>query len=144
MENDLIILGDLPLLKKSGLFSGATCPHIFKVVFLGATCPQTHTGLFSRATYPHILTLVYFQGRPAHTLTRVYFHGRPALLIGFTWDHIWRFPLTKAKFCVVRLNWDPFADPLQPEPKLLCAVRIDWDSFRQSPLTRTKTPVWLG
>jgi hypothetical protein len=40
------------LLKKNGLFPGATCPHIFKVV--------------------------YFQGRPAHTLTLVYFHGRPA------------------------------------------------------------------
>jgi len=51
-ENDLIILGDLPSLKKSGLFSVAT--------------------------YPHILKVVYFQGRPAHTLTLVYFHGRPA------------------------------------------------------------------
>jgi hypothetical protein len=45
-------LGRLALLKKSSLFSGATCPHILKVV--------------------------YFQGRPAHTLTLVYFHGRPA------------------------------------------------------------------
>jgi hypothetical protein len=35
-ESGLIILGDLPILKKSGLFS--------------------------RVTYPHILTLVYFQG----------------------------------------------------------------------------------
>jgi len=52
-ESGLIILGDLSILKKSGLFSRATCPH-------------THTGLFSRATFPHILTLVYFQGRPAH------------------------------------------------------------------------------
>jgi hypothetical protein len=49
-ENDLIILGDLPLLKKDGLFSGATSPH-------------THT--------------VYFHGRPALKLTLVYFHGRP-------------------------------------------------------------------
>jgi hypothetical protein len=92
-ESGLIILGDLPILKKSGLFSRATCPH-------------THTSLFSWATCPHILTLVYFQGRPAHmlsrrsifrgdlpththaglfsratcphTLTVVYFHGRPA------------------------------------------------------------------
>jgi hypothetical protein len=48
--NDLIILGDLPILKKDGLFSGATSPH-------------THT--------------VYFHGRPALKLTLVYFHGRP-------------------------------------------------------------------
>jgi hypothetical protein len=53
-ENGLIILGDLSILKKIGLFSRATCLH-------------THISLFSRATYPHILTLVYFQGRPAHT-----------------------------------------------------------------------------
>jgi len=112
-EDGLIILGDLPILKKSGLFSSATCPH-------------THTGLFSRATCPHTLIVVYFQGRPAHThshcsifmgdlphahslwsifrgdlpththtglfsratcpyiLTLVYFHGRPALLIRLT------------------------------------------------------------
>jgi hypothetical protein len=85
-ESGLINLGDLPILKKSGLFSRATCPH-------------THTGLFSQATCPHILTLVYFQGRSPHTysrcglfswatyphiLTLVYFHGRPALLIGLT------------------------------------------------------------
>ena len=48
-ENGLIILGDLPFLKKSGLFSKATCPH-------------THTSLFSGVTYPHILMLVYFHG----------------------------------------------------------------------------------
>jgi hypothetical protein len=64
-EKDLIILGDLPLLKKIGLLSRATCPH-------------TLTGLFSRATCPHMFILVYFQGRPAHTLTMVYFQGRPA------------------------------------------------------------------
>jgi len=92
-ESGLINLGDLPILKKSGLFSRATCPH-------------THCGLFSRATCPHIHTLVYFHGRPAHTYSRwsvfkgdlpthslwsifmgdlpthtlivVYFHGRPA------------------------------------------------------------------
>jgi len=56
-ESGLIILGDLPILKKSGLFSRATCPH-------------THCGLFSRATCPHILTLAYFQGRPPHTHSR--------------------------------------------------------------------------
>ena len=43
-------MGDLSLLKKDCLFSGATCPH-------------THT--------------VYFHGRPALKLTLVYFHGRP-------------------------------------------------------------------
>jgi hypothetical protein len=43
-ENGLIILGDLPILKKIDLFSRATCQHI--------------------------LTLVYFQGRPAHTYSR--------------------------------------------------------------------------
>jgi hypothetical protein len=92
-ESGLIILGDLPILKKSGLFSRATCPH-------------THTGLFSRVTCPNILIVVYFQGRPAQTyslwsifrgdlpkhthvglfsgptcpniLTLVYFHRRPA------------------------------------------------------------------
>ena len=104
-KNDLIILGDLPLLKKNGLFLGvtsphthtslfsqATCPHTLIVVyfqgdqpthtqsglFSGATSPYTHTGLFSWATCPSILKVVYFQGRPAHTLTLVYFHGRPA------------------------------------------------------------------
>ena len=56
-ENGLIILGDLPILKKIGLFSRATCPH-------------THTSLFSRTTCPHILIVVYFQGRPAHTYSR--------------------------------------------------------------------------
>jgi len=69
-------LGRTVLLKKSGLFSGATSPH-------------TDTGLFSGATCPHTLTLVYFQGRSAHThwhwsifrgdhphtLTLVYFMG---------------------------------------------------------------------
>jgi hypothetical protein len=64
-EKDLIILGDLPLLKKIGLLSRATCPH-------------TLTGLFSRATFPHMFILVYFQGQLAHALTLVYFHGRPA------------------------------------------------------------------
>jgi len=51
-ENNLIILGDLPILKKIGLFSRATCPQI--------------------------PTLVYFYGRLAHTLIVVYFQGRPA------------------------------------------------------------------
>jgi len=168
-ESGLIILGDLPILKKSGPFSRVTCPHtLIMVYFQGrfahtyaglfsrATCPHiltlvyfqgrpahihSHCGLFSRATCPHILivvyfqgrpahilTLVYFQGRPAHThshwsiftgdlpththcglfsgatcphkLTLVYFHGRPALLIGLTWDPIWRFPLTRTKIGV--------------------------------------------
>jgi hypothetical protein len=48
-ESDLIILDDLPILKKNGPFSRATCPH-------------THTGLFSRVTCPNILIMVYFQG----------------------------------------------------------------------------------
>ena len=48
-DNDLIILGDLPLLKKSGLFLGATSPHT-----------HVNPGLFSWATCPHKLTLVYF------------------------------------------------------------------------------------
>jgi hypothetical protein len=48
-ESDLIILDDLPILKKNGQFSRATCPH-------------THTGLFSRVTCPNILIMVYFQG----------------------------------------------------------------------------------
>jgi hypothetical protein len=65
-ENDLIILGDLPLLKKDGLFSGATSPHTHTVYFSWTTCPQTHTGLFSRATYPYMFIMVYFHGRPTH------------------------------------------------------------------------------
>jgi hypothetical protein len=68
-ENDHIILSNLPLLKKIGLFSRPNCPHT-----------HTYLGLFSWATCPHIFKVVYFQGRPAHTLTLtlVYFHGRPA------------------------------------------------------------------
>jgi hypothetical protein len=114
-ESGLIILGYLPILKKNGLFSRATCSH-------------THTGLFSRVTCPNILIVVYFQGRPAqtysrwsiftgdlpththcglfsgetcpHILTLVYFHGQPALLIGLTWDPIWQSPLNRTKIGV--------------------------------------------
>jgi hypothetical protein len=121
-ESGLINLGDLPILKKSGLFSRATCPH-------------THCGLFSRATCPHIHTLVYFHGRPAHTYSRwSVFKGdlptqthtglfsratcpfdwvnlRSHLAISFNQNQnwcearsignpIWRFHLTKAKLCV--------------------------------------------
>ena len=39
-------------------------------------------------------------------------------------------PSTKTKICVVGLNWDPFADPLQPEPK---SVWLGW----------TETPSWI-
>jgi len=103
-ENGLIILGDLPFLKKNGLFSRATCPHTHTVVyfqgrsahtyslcsiFRGNLPTHTHTSLFSRATCPHILIVVYFHGQPAHTyshwsifrgdhphtLTLVYFMG---------------------------------------------------------------------
>jgi hypothetical protein len=56
-ENGLIILGDLPILKKIDLFSRAIYPH-------------THTDLFSRATSPHKLIVVYFQERPTHTCSR--------------------------------------------------------------------------
>jgi len=92
-ESGLIILGDLPILKKSGLFSRVTYPHTRILVyfqgrpahthshwsiFRGDLPTHTHTGLFSRATCPHILIVVYFQGRPAHILTVVYFQGRPA------------------------------------------------------------------
>jgi len=93
-ESGLIILGDLPILKKSGLFSRgpahtlsywsifrgdlpththaglfsrATCPHIRWSIFTGDLPTHTHASLFSRATCPHILTLIYFHGRPAHT-----------------------------------------------------------------------------
>jgi hypothetical protein len=141
-ENGLIILGDLPFLKKSGLFSKATCPHTHTSLFSRATCPHiltlvyfhrwlahayllwsifkddipthSHTGLFSRATYPHIHTLVYFQGDlPKHTycglfsgatcpniLIVVYFHWRPTLLIGLTWDPIYRSLLTRTEIGV--------------------------------------------
>ena len=75
-----IFRGDRPTLHP-GLFSGATCPHMFIVVyfqgdlpthvhrglFSGVTSPHTHTGLFSWATCPHMFIVVYFQGRPAHT-----------------------------------------------------------------------------
>jgi hypothetical protein len=69
-ESGLIILGDMPILKKSGLFSSATCPHTHTGLFSRATCPHTHCGLFSGVTYPHILTLIYFHRRPAHTFSR--------------------------------------------------------------------------
>jgi hypothetical protein len=97
-----IFTGDLPTHTHTGLLSRATCPHTLSLwsiftgelpththcgLFSGATCPHTHTGLFSRATCPHKLTLVYF-------------HGRPALLIGLTWDPIWRSPLTRTKIGV--------------------------------------------
>ena len=74
----------------------------------------TH-GLFSRATCPRILKLVYFQGRPAHTLTLVCFHGRPAHTLTLVYFH--GRPAHTYSLWVVRLNWDPFVDPLQPEPK---------------------------
>ena len=81
-ENGLIILGDRSLLKKIGLFSQTTCPHILKVVYFqgrsahayshwsistGDLPTHTYFGLFLWATNPHILILVYFHGRPAHT-----------------------------------------------------------------------------
>ena len=91
-----------------------------------ATCPHTHTGLFSRATCPHILKLVYFQGRPAHTLTLVCFHGRPAHTLTLVCFH--KRPAHTYSIWVVRLNWDPFADPLQPEPKSF-PIRLNWDPF---------------
>jgi hypothetical protein len=82
-KNDLIILGDLPLLKKNDLYSGATT-HTLTRSISWATSPQTHTGLFSRVTYPHMFILVYFQGRPTHM---VYFHGRPALPLTVIYFH---------------------------------------------------------
>jgi len=170
----LNVLGDLPLLKKNGLFLGvtsphthtslfsqATCPHTLIVVyfqgdqpthtqsglFSGATSPYTHTGLFSWATCPHTLKVVYFHRRPAHTRSQwsifkgdqlthtqsglfsrttsphthtglfsratcphilkvVYFQGRLALLIGFTWDPIWRSNKNQNR-CVARSTWNP-------------------------------------
>jgi hypothetical protein len=75
-EDGLIILGDLPILKKSGLFSSATCPHTHWSIFTGDLPTHTHCGLFSGATCPHTLTLLYFHGRPApRTLIVVYFQG---------------------------------------------------------------------
>jgi hypothetical protein len=102
-------------LKKIGLFSRATCPHSLNLVYF-------------QGWPAHTLMLVYFQGRPAHTLlpwsifrgdqlthfypglfsrvtcphilTLVYFHGWLALLIGLTWDPIWRSPLTRTKVSV--------------------------------------------
>ena len=109
-----IFKGDQPTHSQTSLFSRATCPHthtglfhgrpahtyslwsIFTSdlpthshwsIFTGDLPTHTHYGLFSRATCPHILTLVYF-------------HGRPALLIGLTWDPIWRSPLTRTKIGV--------------------------------------------
>jgi hypothetical protein len=52
-ENGLVIMGDLLLKKKIGLFLRATCPHTLKHgLFSGVTYPYTHAGLFSRATCP--------------------------------------------------------------------------------------------
>jgi len=89
-ENDLIILGDLPLLKKDGLFSGATSPHTHTVYFHGRPALKltlvyfhgrpTHTcssrSIFT-ATSPQMFILVYLHRRPALPLTLIYFHGRP-------------------------------------------------------------------
>jgi hypothetical protein len=67
-ESGLIILGDLPILKKSGLFSRVTCLHTLILVyfqgrpaytysrwsiFKGDLPTRSHAGLFSRETSPH-------------------------------------------------------------------------------------------
>jgi hypothetical protein len=88
-----IFRGDLPTHSHWSIFTGDLPTHTQSGLFSGVTCPHTHTGLFSRATCPHILTLVYFQ-------------GWPALLIGFTWDPIWRSNKNK-NWCVARSTWNP-------------------------------------
>jgi hypothetical protein len=83
-------LGDLPLLKKTGLLLRATWPHILTLVYFHGRPAHTyskwsifrgdehtHTDLFSQATCLHMFILVYIQGRPTHTLIMVYVHGRP-------------------------------------------------------------------
>ena len=107
-DNDLIILGDLTLLKKSGLFLGATSPHthVNPSLFSWATCPHpltvvyfqgrlahiyskwfiftgdltthAHSGLFSRVTSPHTYAGLFSRATCPHPLTVVYFQGRPA------------------------------------------------------------------
>jgi hypothetical protein len=90
-ESGLIILGDLPILKKSGPFSRVTCPHTLIMVYFQGRSAHTYSrwSIFTGDLPTH--ALVYFHGRPAHTYshwsiftsdlpthTLVYFHGRPA------------------------------------------------------------------
>jgi hypothetical protein len=78
-----IFKGDLLTHSHWSIFTGDLPKHT-RSIFRGHMPTHTHAGLFSQATCPHILTLVYF-------------HGRPALLIGLTWDPIWRSLLTRTK-----------------------------------------------
>jgi hypothetical protein len=152
-ESGLLILGDLPILKKKwsifkgdlptwthcGLFSRATCPHIHTLVyfhgrpahtyshwsiFTGDLPTHTHACLFSRATCPHTHCGLFSGATCPHILVVVYFQGRPALLIGLAWDPIWRSPLTRTKsWCIAQSTWNPI-----------------W----RFPLTKAKLCVWLG
>ena len=123
-----------PFSKKNSLFSGATSPHTHTGLFSRATCPHILKVVFFQGRLAHTLKLVYFHGRPAHTrsqwsiftsdlptqthtslfsratfphiLTLVYFQRRPTLLIGFTWDPIWRSNKNQNR-CVARSTWNP-------------------------------------
>jgi hypothetical protein len=105
-KNDLIILGDLPLLKKNDLYSGATSPHTHTVYFMGDQPSNSHwsiftgdlpthvhPGLFSGATDPHGLfswatcpsthSDLFSRATSPHMLILVYFQGRPAHMVYF-------------------------------------------------------------
>jgi len=68
-ESGLIILGDLPILKKSGPFSRVTCPHTLIMVYFQRRSAHTYSrwSIFTGDLPTHTLIVVYFHGRPAHT-----------------------------------------------------------------------------
>jgi len=70
-ENGLIILGDLPILKKSGLFSRATCPLTLTLVYFQGRPAHTysHWSIFTGDLPTHTHAGL-FSGRPAHTYSR--------------------------------------------------------------------------
>jgi hypothetical protein len=124
-ERGLIILGDLPILKKSDLFSRATCPH-------------THTSLFSRATCPHILIVICFQGWPAHTYSRwsIFMGDLP------THTHCVLFSRATCPFDWVNLRSHLAMSFNQNQNR--CVARSTWNPIWRFHLTKAKFYVWLG
>jgi len=110
-ENDLTILGDLPLLKKIGLLSRATYPHTHWSIFMGdlpthshwsifmgdlptltglflwATYPHIHIGLFSWATCPQTHSGLFSRATCPLMIILVYFQGRPAHILTLVYFH---------------------------------------------------------
>ena len=84
---------------KWSIFRGDQPTHSHWSIFTGDLPTHTHSGLFSRATDPHSHTSLLLGATCPHILTLVYFHGQPSLLIGFTWDPIWRSNKNKKSVC---------------------------------------------